>query len=131
MSSAIFRATPATSDSAFPRPGDPEPRRVPGDYGLRETQLFRELAQNLWAVVPERRERTGRPAKLCGEGPALRTSSSLRRASRVETSQPAALSPNVVGRACCIRVRPAMTRSSGARRRAGRKLPRYRPGRSV
>ena len=65
-------------------------------------------AADLEPGAAEPGERAGRAAELDGQPVAADRRRAGRRASSRPTSQPAALSPNVVGTACCSSVRPAI-----------------------
>ena len=86
---------------------DPRAVGVPRQRRLPQPELLGEAARDLGAPVPQRRERAGRAAELDGE-PLASERGEPARASTTETSQPAALRPNVVGTACWSSVRPAI-----------------------
>ena len=87
--------------------GDAHAVRVPGHRRLGEVELPGEECRDLDPTVTQRRERPGGSAELRCETP-IRELASRARASSTATSHPAALSPNVVGTACCSSVRPAI-----------------------
>ena len=76
------------------------------------------------AVLSERRQRAGGARRAAR--PARPGRPELVRASSTPASQPAAFRPKVIGRACCRRVRPAISVSRWARARPAQ--PSARPG---
>ena len=82
---------------------DTDPVRVPWNYGLREVELPRKLAENFVPAGPSEASVLTPPS--CTASPDSRTIRRRVRTSSTETSQPAAFLPKVVGSACWSSVR--------------------------
>ena len=105
--------------------GDALARAVPGQERHRQPQLLAEEADHRRPGRAQRRQRARRAAELDRELRAPRSRRAAPPRRRGPTSQPAALSPKVIGSACCSSVRPAISvwRWRSASRAAARAAP--------